>query len=384
MYGAKALEQYLFEYRSHLWSRLVWTGKRANPPNVVIHRIHLMMELDVCKAVCDVLCENDSFWESNYFQSTLEDGSFLAIDYPFFVKSLFRTCNEKGFIPNEKEKLLTVLHSHVMEAPLKEIVNEFVVVLSSSDPKAVLEFVQCLALSLEDCGEWSPKASKATLVLHLIGKACFTDVSELLCANAFLTQGHQIKKLLCSESADEQELPQDTRNATAFISAVKLSDCCCTRESIRSSVPAGASSKSKVMFAAVKSFMWYSVVSDVTKRCVPTKKMTKSLDALLSATDYSSIKVDNEDLCFEEGLPKKKRKSEHNNNHKHKHCKSNKEDWANEVKMMFGGLNEAEPNLTTCTWKMKLHNSEIRFSLNDAAGVLQQKCIEEFCEEVDL
>lgn len=362
------MEQYLFKHRDSLWDKLVWTGKRANPPNVVLKKLYLMMELDVYKAVCDVLCADDAFWESADFRDSLEDGSFISVDYPFFEKALFRMLN--GKCP-EKERLSDVIHSYVLTTPLREIVSEFVIAMSKHRKETLLDFVRCLGACLGNLKQWNPKASKATLATYLIGKAGFTKVDDLLCANALLTQSCQIRKTLDS----------DTNDGPKLVDSIEPSGCCCTRTDMRSYSLKGSDLVDRVMFTATKSFMWYSVILDITKE-PKTKKAVKKLSALLSKTDYEPREIDDAGLYLEEGIPKKKRKTAHS--HKSKHHKHKKDDWANEMEMMFGGIDEVNFEATKFAWEIKLHGSKTKFSLIDAADILQQKFVEECCEELEL
>ena len=365
LYGAKALEQYLLKHRDSLWDKLAWTGKRANPPNVVLKKPYLMMELDVYKAVCDVLCADNAFWESEDFRDSLEDGAFISVDCPFFGKTLFRMCNEQG---PDRERLLDVIHSYVSTTPLRDIVSEFVISMLNHNKEALLEFVRCLGTCLGSLEQWNPKASKASLAGHLVGKAGFTSVDDLLCANALLTQSCQARNTLDSDPNDGAKL----------LDGIEPSDCCCTRADMHSYLLKLPDIRDKIMFVATKSFMWYSVISDITRN-PKAKKAAKKLNALLSGTDYDPREVDDAGLYLEGDVPKKKRKTSHN--HKSKHHKHKKDEWA---EMMFGGIDEVNLEATKFSWEIKLHGTTTKFSLSDAADILQQKFLEECCEELGL
>lgn len=350
----------------------MWTGKRANPPNVVANRLYLMMELDVYRAVCDVLCADDAFWESEYFQQSLEDGSFLSIDYPFFTKTLFRLCNDGG--GPDKKRVLDTVHSYALTAPLREIVSESVFSMTRHSAETLLDFVRCFTSCLSSLEQWDPRASKATLAALLIGKAGFTEIDDMLCVNALLTQSCQVRKMLDSEVIDRA----DAKDVLAFIEGVELSSCCYTRADMRSYALKGAGTEGDIVFTAVKSFMWYSAVLDITKG-LKAKKAAKKLNALLSTTDYNAAEVGSAELCLLDDIPRKKRKVAHNHKTRHK-----KDEWTDEMKMLFGGTDNVDFDAIRFAWEIKLHGRTLKFSLSDAADVLQQKFLEEFCDELKL
>lgn len=337
-----------------------------------------MMELDVYKTVCDILCADDAFWESEYFQQSLEDGYFLTIDYPFFVKALLLAYNDRDYDIIEKGRLSDIIHSFILTISLRDMVSEFVLTTFNYSPEDILNFVHCLTSCLDSLEKWSPTMNKASMATCMIGKAKFTKIDDLLCVNAFLTQSCQVRKLLDSDSIDRSK----ASNAISFVENIEPASCCYTRTDIHSYALKNTCIKDSVTFVALKSFMWYSAILDITKT-TKVKKAVKKLKTLLSTTDYEPIETnnDNDELYLLEGVPRKKRKSSHS----HKHHKHEKEDaWAEEIGLMFGGTDEVNFEAIKFAWEIKLHGALIKFSLNDAADTLQQKFIEEYCEELNL
>lgn len=94
-FGARALARFVFRQREEHWGLLCWRGRHAHSPVSVVARPHYLADLDVARTVEALLREAPDFWDSPELRAELRDGSFLAIDLPFFVGRLERALHEE-------------------------------------------------------------------------------------------------------------------------------------------------------------------------------------------------------------------------------------------------------------------------------------------------
>src|SRR5690625_3180889 len=80
-------EIYLSFAKSSYFQNLVWNGKRGHPPVVAVQKKHLLMQLDIEKTM-ENMFEEEPYWYSDHLKNVILEGTFLQIDYQYFVQFL--------------------------------------------------------------------------------------------------------------------------------------------------------------------------------------------------------------------------------------------------------------------------------------------------------
>ncbi|KAH3744634.1 Glycine--tRNA ligase beta subunit [Pelomyxa schiedti] len=202
-FGAMALEHYLFSHRETLWDQLQWSGKRHNPPGLAAHKRHLMMELDVHKAINNVLSRDLHFWESEQFKECIASGDFLCIDYIFFADLLRDKIKLYQHSSDPTcQAVVSVIGDYIDTVPLSSMLDNLIHLLS---PSEMLFLMRTWSKNLE------LEPTIGHLVLHVdwdsplpsapshSGSKTVVGFESALCCNTLLTHPTDVARALFGE-----------------------------------------------------------------------------------------------------------------------------------------------------------------------------------------